>query len=84
MCPNRYVLRPRRIDVRLTEEQYRFIEEWRRRMGLATDSDAVRSMIGFLRWMTESKFLAIPSPEVLMRIYGAINEYYEERERKGR
>jgi len=53
-------------------------------MGLATDSDAVRSMIGFLRWMTESKFLAIPSPEVLMRIYGAINEYYEERARTGR
>ena len=66
MCPME--LRPRSVRVRLSPEEQAFVERVREIIGVPTKSEAIRFLIQQAKWMVDTKFLALPPPEVYERM----------------
>jgi len=68
------------VATKLGDMEYEFLQKLRRRIGAETDGEALRWAVQFTKWMTETRFISIPSPEVVERIYSAMREAAEEKE----
>jgi hypothetical protein len=69
-------LRPRSVRVRLSPQEQAFVEKVQEIIGVPTKSEAIRFLIQQAKWMVDTKFLALPSPEVYERMVrsGAIKK----------